>query len=565
MLATARRGMHVAARAACAPGAHAFERSLDDPRGAQEASLARILRQVRGTDLGARFRLSSTGSPATLRERVPETTYDDYARLIERQRAGLARVLTAEECARYQPTSGSSSKVKWIPYTPSFLAELDAAISPWMDDLYRGVPGVRGGRHYWSMSWIPSHLRSTATENLNDDRALLSLSKRLFSILASPVPNDVAYAETSEDSVFATLCFLCAAHDLSVLSVWSPTFALNLFEALGREREAIAATLDAGAWSESRPALPSKAPRSLRAAQLLRAWDGALEPAFFAELWPELAFVSAWDTSTSKRWAERLGALLPQATFQGKGLWATEGVVTFPYRGRYPLAVRSHFYEFVDLESERPHFAWELREGQVVRPLLTTSSGLLRYGLRDRLVVSGHLGRTPCFEFLGRIGDVDMVGEKTSPEAAQLALDALARGDRCRPLSLLALAPPSEGERPRYVALCEGPASREEDERRSALLEQTLHGAFHYALARDLGQLAPARVLTAPDALALYEAVGTARGMVSGNIKVEPLLLCADAESAGLVAARLQGARARDVEPSSHRASPLTQDTERRT
>jgi hypothetical protein len=187
------------------------------------------------------------------------------------------------------------------------------------------------------------------------------------------------------------------------------------------------------------------------------------------------------------------------------------------------------------------------------------------------MVVRDHLGRTPCFEFLGRIGDVDIVGEKTSPEMAQSALDVLASAGRCRPLSLLALAPPSKGERPSYVALCEGPASTADDERRSATLEASLHRAFHYALARDLGQLAPARVLTTPDARAIYEAVGAARGMVSGNMKVEPLLLCADAVSVGLVTDRMsEGTRTRepDLRPSqrpSQRASQLTHDTDRRT
>ncbi|MBC7173943.1 MAG: GH3 auxin-responsive promoter family protein, partial [Polyangiaceae bacterium] len=286
---------------------------------------------------------------------------------------------------------------------------------------------------------------------------------------------------------------------------------------------------------------PGKAPRSLRAAQLLRAWHGDMDPAFFQELWPDLAIVSAWDTSTSKRWALRLAELLPQAELHGKGLWATEGVVTLPYRGRMPLAVSSHFYEFVDLDDGSVHFAWELREGQQVRPLLTTSSGFLRYAMNDRVVVAGKLHNTPCFEFLGRIGDVDMVGEKTSPQLAQAALDQLSRTSRCKPVSLLAIAPVDHRDKPRYVALCEGPPSVEDDEARSTILEDTLRGAFHYALARDLDQLERAQVLTIPDARSLYETVGVARGMVAGNIKVEPLLLCSTAEAVAQVARRLFG------------------------
>src|SRR5690606_39207238 len=154
------------------------------------------------------------------------------------------------------------------------------------------------------------------------------------------------------------------------------------------------------------------------------------------------------------------------------------------------------------LASGDTRFAWELEEGQEVRPLLSTSSGLLRYALADRLVVRARLHGTPCLSFLGRLSDVDMVGEKMSLEAAASALDRLA-SERARPLSPLALAPARGEDKPRYLALCEGPASLREDEADGARLEAILRESFHYALARDLDQLAPARVLTAPDARAL--------------------------------------------------------------
>lgn len=540
MVAGARRALHVGAYAVCTPEAYAFERALARPRETQEARLAAVLANVEGTALGRKYDLRRGMSPEAFRARVPETKYADFAPLVDRQREGAKDVLTREACERYQPTSGSSAKVKWIPYTKSLLAELDAAISPWACDMYRAAPGVRRGRHYWSLSWLPTHLRAITDRNVNDDRALLSWEKRLFSALGSPVPNDVAYAETSEDSAFATLSHLCAAYDLSMMSVWSPTFALNLFEQLAEHRDAVATVLESGSWEAAGRTIPGAAPRSLRGAQILRAWDKRQDAAFFRELWPELALVSAWDTSTSKRWADRLKELLPHAQFQGKGLWSTEGVVTFPFRERFPIAVRSHFLEFVDLEDGRPYFAWELREGQAVRPLLTTSSGLLRYALNDQVVVRGRMRSTPCLEFRGRLGDVDLVGEKTSPEIALSALDALGSSMRCRPVSLLALAPSvrkedGSAEKPRYVALCEGPPNADDDVARGAKLEQAMREAFHYALARDLGQLEAATVLTVPTARALYEELGVARGMVRGNIKIEPLFACLDEAAIALV------------------------------
>ncbi len=325
-----RRLAHVAAQLACAGAAQAFDAALGDAQGAQTARLDAVLQAVSGTAQARRLGLQPRMTPAEFRARVPESGYADVADAIERQRGGAPGELTAQACARYQPTSGSRDSMKWIPYTRQFLAELDAAISPWGFDLYRRFPAVAGGRHYWSLSWVPTNLRAATAANVNDDRALLSWPKRLFTAATAPVPPWVATTPSSDDSLFATLCFLAAADDLTLISVWSPTFALGLFERLGTERAAVIDALDEGRWGDAHRHLPGRPPRSLRAAQLLRAWDGRLDAAFFAALWPRLALVSAWDTSTSARWARQLAQLLPQARFQGKGLWATEGVVTFP-------------------------------------------------------------------------------------------------------------------------------------------------------------------------------------------------------------------------------------------
>ena len=62
-----------------------------------------------------------------------------------------------------------------------------------------------------------------------------------------------------------------------------------------------------------------------RAARMLRGWDGQMDPAFFQQLWPRLNVVSAWDTAAAAPWARQLQTLLPQAGFQGKGLWRQKG------------------------------------------------------------------------------------------------------------------------------------------------------------------------------------------------------------------------------------------------
>jgi len=533
--AAVRRAAHLGARLACASTAQRFEVALGDLRATQLAALRRILSGIDRTERARQLGLSAGMSPEQFRRSVPECSYSDVARDIDEQRASGRCVLTNDACARYQPTSGSTSTEKWIPYTQSFLGELDQAIGAWGHDLYARYPGIRCGRHYWSMSWIPTSMRGQLPSNVADDRALLSRSKRMMSWLTSAVPAWVSYTATSQASVFATVCFLVSANDLSLLSVWSPTFALNLLDQLGKWREAIAEVFERGAWPSAMGAFPGKPPmRARRAAALLRSWDGEATSDFFKELWPKLALISSWDTGSSARWAARLAGLFPQASFQGKGLWATEGVVTIPYRERYPLAVLSHFFEFVDLDTDKPLFAWELKSGQMVRPLLTTGSGLLRYRLEDRLRVTELLHGTPCFEFVGRLAGVDLVGEKMSPDMARFALETVAQDSDCIPLTLLAVTNPIGTEKPCFVALCEGRSDQpsHKSNSRSWILEQSLRHAFHYNLARDLGQLGPAQVLVRPDARRLYADLGALRGITAGNLKLESLILCAGKEAA---------------------------------
>lgn len=517
---------HRLLRAVVAAGDRRFRRGLNDMERIQRGNLASVLRRVaRVTDgaVGAHWHWEDFAA------RFPITGYEDWRQGILQQRQDGQCRLTASPVRRYQPTSGSSSAVKWIPYTRDFLGELDGAISPWIADLYRQWPGVGAGRHYWSMSWIPTSLRADMNSDVNDDMKVMSAGKRLLAGWTQAVPQEVSLAGTSEDSLFATLAYLAADERLSLISIWSPTFGLSLLESLSEWREELVDVLRQGSWgarTEGIGRMP--APLSFRAADKLSRWNGELSPAFFMELWPQLSLVSAWDTAASAPWAERLQSLLPHAGFQGKGLWATEGTVTFPWRGRFPLAYRSHVYEFRDLNDDRVLAPWQLRVGQEVMPLLTTGSGLLRYAMNDMMRVDGFLGSVPCLQFLGRNDGTDLVGEKISVGMVQDILDDLDYRGLIRPLSLVAKDDACNGK-PGYCLLTE-PVGEISAEQLSAQLRSTTEALehrllrhFHYRLARDLGQLAPARILCHHRMRDVYLEQCRRQGMIEGNIKIEVL------------------------------------------
>ena len=508
-----------------APGRRRFENHLGELESVQRARLARWLSAVSRSPEGQRRGIRSDWSWEEFVRQMPITTYKDYAEIIQTQRDRKQSLLIDSPVMRYQPTSGSTSAVKWVPYTQMFLDELDDVITAWVGDLYRQFPGQGTGTHYWSLSWIPTEMRSQTAGDINDDMKMLSWGKRLLAYLTQAAPQEIALADTSDDSLFATIAYLAADESLGFISVWSPTFGLGLLEQMSAWRAELSDCLAFGHWgarTHRMAGLPC--PQGQRASRLLQNWNGKLDATFFGQLWPHLAVLSAWDTAAAAPWAAKLKRLLPHAGFQGKGLWATEGVVTFPFDGRYPLAYLSHFFEFADAHDGKIFAAWQLREGQDVIPILTTGSGFARYQMSDVIRVEAPLGQVPCFTFLGRNDGVDLVGEKTSATTAQEVQDQL-QLDGALPVTLLALDEARNGT-PGYVLLVEcAPEAQKEALQRSLAeqVEKALQNNFHYKLARELGQLQTAACVALPHMRAIYLDQCRERGMIEGNIKIEPL------------------------------------------
>jgi len=516
----------------CKAGYTRYKESLDHVETVQRRKLAELLEYSETTEFGKNHGLKKEMPWEKFNETLPVTAYGDWEDMILRQKKSGGLIVSGEPCSRYQPTSGSTSRIKWIPYTKRFVSEIDASISPFIVDLYNRDRRLFNGGQYWSLSWMPTELRKNDDSNTNDDLEVLPWWKKIVASAVMAVPSNIAFAETSKGSMMATLAYVVANRRLAFISVWSPTFAMNMFEEMSKSRNELAEILDQGNWCVWQKELSFiPCPQSRVAARILKNWDGTLTPEFFEKLWPGMGVISSWATSTSKFWAEELAKLFPKATFIGKGLFATEGVVTSPFEGKYPLAVTSHFYEFADIDSGEIFPAWKLERGQIVKPLLTTGSGLFRYAMNDRIKVVDFAGHCPCFEFLGRLEGVDMVGEKMSSEIAQDIINSVNSKFSINALSMFAVTgEKSNGAKPQYLILCETKADHPALKDVKHLTENLLLESFHYRLARDLNQLAPAEALFHPAARGIYQRRAEIKGMVLGNLKLEPLVHCSSEE-----------------------------------
>lgn len=501
------RALRAAHHAALAPSARRHRAALRAPAQAQRGRLSAILREVAGSAYAREHGLDAAMDPRAFRARAPVSDAASMEPWWSRVASGETGVLSRSPVLMMERSGGSSGRTKLVPYTAPLLAEFSAATGPWMRDVGERHPGTRRGRHYWSISPAAHAPRSTAggvRVGFDDDTEYFGPLARWGLRRLMAVPPEVARIPDVDAWRRATLAALARAEDLSLASVWSPTFLTLLLEAFERDLDGVLGEVDASRARRVREALARG------------------EPLGHA-LWPRLALVSCWTEGQSARFLPALRRHLPRVPVQGKGLLATEGVVSVPVEGAPApaLALGSHFLEFVDVErpDAPPLLAHELRMGSRYSPLLTTGGGLVRYHLKDVVSCVGHWRAAPCVRFEGRLDRVaDLCGEKVAEGQAEEALArAFGKLDLAPRFALLApsLAPP----RPRYRLFVEADAPRAHLDLAARLVDEALAEAHPYRHARGLGQLAEVAPVRVRDGAEAHRRALLAEGARLGALK----------------------------------------------
>jgi GH3 auxin-responsive promoter len=514
------------------PAHLAFRRAVKNPKKAQAAILERLLRQNAGCAYGKRWQFSRLRGRRDFQNAVPIATYDDLAPWMRRMTDGEPDVLTSERVLMFEKTSGSSDSAKYIPYTASLNEEFRTAIGAWMCDLYRHHPKLLTGNSYWSLTPLARKKEYTKGGRPvgfeNDAEYFSGWQRKLLNALMA-VPNQTALISDLTGCLYVTLRFLLQSPSLAFVSVWSPTFLNILLDQLRLHGGRLCCDLRDGelrppsliSIAELKPLKKYLRADPVRAALLrgILLRDG---PIATQELWPNLRVISCWADASSRLAVPAIQESFPGSPIQGKGLLATEGVVSIPICSAQGsvAAVTSHFFEFLEKDSATPRLLHELELGREYSVLLTTGGGLWRYRLGDRIRVTGFLEQTPILEFLGREGIVsDVCGEKLSAAFVDSVLLELESERACTPG--FAMLAPSFEQSPRYVLFFHG---RIETGRFAELLDAKLRRNPHYDYCRKLGQLSPPAIFQITEGAGeAYTRRCSALGQRAGNVKETPL------------------------------------------
>jgi len=456
------------------PQWHRFRHALNRPAEVQRSLLRQLLASNSGCAYGRNYNFQQIRDYVDFANRVPLKDYENLAPWIDRIRQGEKGILTSAPVTHLIPTSGSIGARKLIPFTSELQKQFDCAIGPWIAELALAHPQILAGPAYWSITPPPANSTVKPSEvpiGFADDASYLGGVKSRLVRAAMVGPDQAAIANDPGEFQVRTLLCLLEARDLRLISVWHPSFLSLLLDALPVHWERILAQI------------------SLKNRGRVRELERA-SPSRPETLWPNLKVISCWGDGHAKLPLADLQRRFPDIAIQAKGLLATEAFMTIPYAGRHPVAICSHFFEYVDSQGQ-VHPVEELRADEIYEVIVTTAGGLWRYRMHDQVGVTGFVGKTPSLQFIGRTGNVsDLFGEKLSESfVADVIQNTFALSVEKPRFALL--APDQDAAGWHYTLYVEGPILTDTAE----VLDRNLRQNLHYSHCRDLGQLLPVTVV----------------------------------------------------------------------
>lgn len=488
--------------------ARAWRQALADPEKTQHHLWDDLIHRHAQSAYGRAMGFDRIYSIEQYQDRVPVVDYEAVRPWVDRIAEGEQGVLTQSPVLMLEPTGGSTSVSKFIPYTAELLADFSRATNPWLADLYKQVAGLKGTQSYWSISLAKQGVRTTAGGvriGFDDDTEYFGPLTRWALNRMMAVPSSVAQAPDMDAWRHLTCLHLLRAESLGLISVWSPTYLSLLMDHI---RDHLNDLLNA---------LPLQ--RRMAIEQGLHR-EGRITG---KALWPNLKLISCWTNSIAAAFMPELQQWFPDTPVQGKGLLATEGVVSVPVWGQTEgcaLAVNSHFLEFMDLDhpNARPMLAHQLKVGGHYSPIMSTSGGLYRYHLKDVVTCVGYESQTPLIRFEGKLDRVsDLCGEKVHASQVEKAF-AEARSD----LGVnwrFALLAPVLGRPSHYRLFIDSDAQADQLHLIGARVERYLHQGHHYATCRRLGQLGGIQVQPVSHGWQTFQQTLVNAGQRAGDIK----------------------------------------------
>ncbi len=495
----------------------AYLASAKDAVASQRAALDRVLALNADSDF-SRERGLRPGMPIReFQQRLPVGDFETYRPYVERLKQGDTRALLGpkNKLLMFTLSSGTTADSKFIPITDQFLKDYRRGWSLWGIRAFDAHPAI----HRLDIVQLSSDYDQFRTPGGTPCGNISGLVGAMQSPLVRgmyTVPLEVAKIHEPDAKYYTALRLSIANKHVGLVMTANPSTLVHLGKMVDRERESLIRDIAQGTLSVA-DRLPAgvrnslvrrcrKDPRRAKELESLVEQHGRLAP---EHVWPELALVAVWTGGSAGAYLSGMRRYFGEVPVRDHGLSASEGRMTIPFQDALPhgvLDVGTHFFEFIpedEYDSPQPTVlqAHELLPDRNYYILLTTSSGLYRYNIRDVVRCCDFHGTTPQLEFLHKGAHIsNLTGEKISESQVVSAVKSSLHRLRFD-LSFFTVSP-IWNEPPHYRLHLEGG-----DLPHPALATQLAHAVdgelatlnCEYGEKRETGRLAPLQIQALPE------------------------------------------------------------------
>ncbi len=457
------------ARSSLRRQAHEFLAAAQDCRTAQQDTLRRLLALNADSKFSQQYGLFPALNPAQFANAIPVSGYELVADAIDKVKQGDHQALlgSANKLLMFSLSSGTTAESKYIPITEQFLSDYRRGWQTWgictMDD----HPALNALNIVQLTSDYDRFRTEGGTPCGNISGLVIAMQRPVVRLMYS-VPGIVAKIADPVAKQYAALRLAIADRNVGMITTANPSTLLLLANMANDRREELVRDLYDGTISarydispELRTKLKWLARRRRPRAQELEEIINRTGTLYPKDFWHRTETLAVWTGGSAGVYLEHLKPLYGDIDIRDHGLHASEGRMTIPFADNTAsgiLDVMSHYFEFIpeaEHGSNKPVVlqAHELEEGQSYYILLTTSSGLYRYDIKDVVRCTGFHGTTPKLEFLHKGAHIsNITGEKVSESQVATAVKSAANGSIKMRYFTIA---PVWGEPPQYQLFVE--------------------------------------------------------------------------------------------------------------
>ena len=403
-----------------------------DPMRYNTELLMRMLDDNKDTEYGRKYGFADIKSVAEFQERVPLTTFDDYAGYVYRMtEGGESGLISAYNIAHYAKTSGTMGNPKRIPVSDRAMGVMNRYNMQLRTKVICDAIGFDWANPPY-LNLIESQLttlKNGATYGAISAKVIGQMGDYLPMLMTSPLEALVPDPKTNTRYLHAR--FALMNPEITSMGFSFSSILLELMQYIESEWEMLVDDIGKGTIDESvkMPAdvrasvLGKIQPMPERAAQLREIFSQGFDEPIMPKIWPNLTIFSGVATGGFATYYNKL-----RQRYAGDGvrlfyvgLNASEGILSVPMDVDCPDSVLipdSVFYEFIPIDSEDPGDIVTIdgvEVGKTYEIVITNQSGFYRYRIRDAVKVTGMYNNTPMIQFQYRIDQtISVLGEKTT-------------------------------------------------------------------------------------------------------------------------------------------------------